>query len=239
MELIKAFTIDETQLYPEEIPSFSFETKCPYDNLEWHYRIIFNHLNLLNELIEEIHKVREIDYNIKKKRTGTVQFPFKEKIFTFRFSNELKILTDGLISINYLINYFLKHSKWPKKIKIDCIAGIIPKPGNTMPEGFEKFKKHLKVLGEINGIANAIKHSLLNNYSHRYTSNDNTPVVLAFFHQFNDFGEFHNDKGKTLKPFEIKLPDLVKEFNLFLDDYRTNYKETVKEINKKQELKNQ
>jgi hypothetical protein len=63
------------------------------------------------------------------------------------FATDLKILTDELISLNYILHFNSQHNTWPDEIEIDSI-GTYLKLKNT--DGFEPFNKHKDTVKKLN-----------------------------------------------------------------------------------------
>jgi hypothetical protein len=213
MKLIKAFRIRDNELCAEEI--IHFPSNSPFGHLSNKYAFILTRLNLLNETITDIHLYWEQEFNNRKKKEYTPpEISLKRIALCLRFSSELKMLTDEMISLNYLVVQYSKNKKWPIKIKADCIAKLLT---DIESEGFEPFKNNEKVIKQINEIGNAVKHSFVNTDILWLRNLESTPKIFAFYQK-------DNDTTKDKKFHSIKLPDLIDSFNKLLNEYRENLK---------------
>lgn len=194
-----------------------FPPNCPFGNLDMKYNFIFSRLNLLNETITEIHRVHTINYEKRKNAEGFSGDEFFLPIaLGMRFSSELKILTDEMISLNYIAEYFRNKREWPNKIDIDCIGRLLESKNPI--EGFAPFYKDPQLLTDINGIGNAVKHSFVNtNIIFLRNYEDMTTRLYAIYQKNNDQ---KNDKNLMI----IEMPKLVLRFNKLIDEYKTHLK---------------
>lgn len=208
--LIKAYLHNETQMYADELPYF--EDGSPFGHLEVKYEFILTRLNLLNERIKEIHLCHETILD----KTKAHEYVSREEslrplAFGLLFASDLKILTDELISLNYLLYQQHKTKIWPIEVKIDCIGEFLKLKDKS---GFDAFNNNIKTVETINHIGNAIKHSFVNSQVLWKRNLGAVPKLFAFYNHRN-----HLNNGVNF--YEIEFPELISNYNLILDDYRS------------------
>jgi hypothetical protein len=220
MYLINAYKGDA--FYADEI--IYFPSNCPFGNLDMKYQFIFTRLNLLNETIKEIHKLHTANYERRKKREG---FP-KDEYFLpialgMRFSSELKIITDEMISLNCVVEEYKINKQWSKKIEIDCIGRLIEAKNPLL--GYDPFYQNQQLLKDINGIGNAVKHSFINTnilWIRHYESR--TTILYALYQK-------QNDQNNVPEFIKLEMPKLVQDFNKLISEYKIHMKNNYRVIN--------
>lgn len=212
MNLINAYQLNENELFADEL--LQFPSNCPFGNLDIKYILMMTRLNMLNETIKQIHELHEASFDARQKKEYVGNTPYKVIVLTSRFSCEIKIIADEMFCLNYILEEYRKTGSWIKKIKADRI-GVQYWEKDTI--GFEAFNSNPQLMKDMNGMANAVKHSFVNSEALWIRNIERIPKLIAFHNP-------HNDLEKGLTPYIIKLPDFVESFNKFLNEYRKHMK---------------
>ena len=117
----------------------------------------------------------------------------------------IRVATDQLICLLYILNYNNTNNSFPEQIKIDSIGKYLsPKitDGKQYLSEFDHFKNFLQTL---NNISNAYKHSFLNSDTMSLRGKSE-PVVFAL-------GLKANNITNSPTPYSITLSDVVIQFD--------------------------
>lgn len=214
MKYIKAYEFSENELFAEEIPIWFPD--CPFGHLEEKYSLLLTKFNILNDTIREI---LELDQKIKDAHKEKEYIPRetsrKSTILKMRFSSEIKMYTDELISIHSILYKRKIDGVWPEQIKPDSIAEIITNINKFDYEIYKPFEGLLKL---INGLGNAVKHSFINTEVIWYRSYTPESYLIGFYNKYN------NIRRNGIESFEIKLLDFINQYNLFLQKMKNELK---------------
>ena len=71
----------------------------------------------------------------------------------------LRKAADELVSLVWCLSKYEQNGQYPSKIKIDCLGAVI---AQAKDERLKVFSDHLELMGILNDIANAFKHSFIN-----------------------------------------------------------------------------
>ncbi|WP_430900956.1 MULTISPECIES: hypothetical protein [unclassified Paraflavitalea] len=207
--LIASYIKNENELFADEIPNI--ETHSPFGHLQIKYGFILTRLNILNETITEIHSLHSTNIErIKNREYVSREETLRPIVKCISLATELKILTDELISLNYLLNYYYTKNCWPSEIEIDCIGAYLNMENK---KGFEAFNNHTKTIDTINDIGNAIKHSFINSEIIWKQNPSPTPKLFAIHQK-------RNKLNNSAKLYEISIPELITEYNAILEDIK-------------------
>lgn len=205
MIYINAYGLNKIKLYAGEIPLFLPD--CPFGNLQQKYQFVLTKLHLLNENIEEILSLdQKIRDRHKHREFVDIELSYKPIALKMTLCSNLKIYTDELISICYLVNEKKRTGEWPIELKKDSIATVL-----DFNNGFEEFKGTKEFLEKLNGLGNAVKHSFINTETLWYRSYEPTSKIIGFYNHYNKI------KANEIVPFEVELLEFIDEFNNFLN----------------------
>ncbi len=217
MKSIRGFTIDDYTLYNEEVPIIPL--KSPFGHLGEKYIFLMYRLQYTNDTIKELYDLNQEYVDLRKNHQYDNNINLKILHRVLRFSTEIKIIMDEMISLYYILEYNKPDGNWPKKIEIDSIGRYLETNNNIK---YKLFDKHIATLETINSIGNAIKHSFVNSEITWARSQIKDPLLFGYYQKQNDLKnkvEFHY----------IELPKFIDDFNILLDDYRFDLKHNYKE----------
>lgn len=217
MKSIKGFTIDDITLYNEEVPIIPI--KSPFGNLGEKYIFLMYRLQYINDTIKELYDLNQEYFDLRKYQQYDNNINLKILHRVLRFSTEIKIIMDEMITLYYILEFNKPNGEWPNKIEIDSIGRYLC-PKNSIK--YKLFDKHISILETINSIGNAIKHSFVNSEITWIRSKIEVPLLLGYYQKQNDLKykvEFHY----------IELPKFIDDFNILLDEYRYDLKHNYTE----------
>lgn len=212
MKSIRGFTIDDYTLYTEEIPRIPVDS--PFGHLGEKYIFIMYRLHYINDTIKELYELNQEYTDLRKNFQFTNNMNLKILHRVIRFSTEIKVIIDEMVSLYFILDYHKKNGKWPAKIEIDSIGKYIDSNNKIK---YILLDKYYSILETINSIGNAIKHSFVNSEITWLRNKTSAPLLLGYYHKQNDLKnevEFHY----------IELPKFIDDFNGFLDEYRQDLK---------------
>lgn len=203
---ILAYKSGAEQLFADEFPILPQD--CPFGNLDIKYGFILTHLNLLNDTIEEI---IVLDNNRREARKNHVyvdrETQLKSSVLKMRFCTEIKICTDELISLNFLLYKYYFKRKWPNQITVDSIGAVL---STNFKNGFVEFERFKNLFIKLNSIGNAIKHSFVNSESLWYRTYEPKSQIIGLYHKHNKLD------SEEIELHEIELESFIEEYNEFL-----------------------
>lgn len=212
---IAAYNIDSSQLYADESYSLPYDN-CPFGQLEMEYGFILTRLNILNKSITQIYELREAEYLSRK---GHEYLPREKRLelltYKMRFSTELKIIVDEMISLEYLLTYYQLNNSWPEKIHIDCIGSFLYSKQEHL--SLDSFIEHKDFLNKLNDLANSTKHHFVFFNILWRRNNLREPVIF-------EFQQKHNDSRSPAEFRFHKLSDVITSFNIILNEFKSNIK---------------
>jgi hypothetical protein len=173
-----------------------------FGNLTVKYFVILTRIAKVNLELEKLYKdFKNIDYYDE----NPIVYPKLNDCYDYhkveQIIYDLRVSTDQLICLSYVLNYKRINGKYPKKIKIDCIGKYL----KTQTEYLAEYGPFKNFLEKLNQVSNAYKHSFLNGQTMNLRGSFE-PVLFALDLKYND---------KSEKPvfYSIKLAGIIKEFD--------------------------
>lgn len=207
------------QIYADDIPEFSASEY--WGNLSCKVSFIFDRLDYLNDTLISICEKVEI-YNVNfKKRNGSTSNKIKitPYIEIIHVMSDLRMITDELISLLYIVEKRKILGDYPTIIEIDSIGALLGKWRINDFDNVKFFVEYKDFLKTINDITNTYKHSFINDHIMFYRQLDK-PMVYAIKNSSTNNNRNKFDK-LTNKIFVVPLEDIVNDFNKMFKEYRT------------------
>lgn len=216
MKINHGYKVEDDVLFFDYLPQIPVHS--PFGHLGEKYGFLMYRLHFTNETLSDIFQYQRIYYECRKKSEFDNNIKLKILHRVLRFSTEIKIILDELLSLYFILNYHKDNKDWPKSIIIDSIGSYLNENNKIK---YELFEKHKDLLLTTNNIGNAIKHSFANSEI-TWLRNDSTiPVLVAYYHKQNDL------KNKVEFQY-IELPKYIDKLNRFLPDYNLDVKNNYK-----------
>ena len=195
----------------------------PYGNLQLKMVDIVQKIDCINlDIINTFDVWNKVSTNTSMDESDLLSHHFN--FMKHRFLNEsivyhIRKITDELICLVYVLNYYKTYSKFPENIKIDCIGSLL-KSDDKLPI-FPNFIEYLK---NINQTSNAFKHSFINSDIFTIIGKFEPCIPALYLHHnnLNCEKKFTNLSLETqiIKPFD----QLYSEVNNWLRDFSQTYK---------------
>lgn len=179
-----------------------FDPHSDYGNLTIKYFVILTRIAKVNLEVEKMYKgFKDIDYY----KENPIIYPKLNDCYEYhkieQIIYDIRVSTDQLICLSYVLNYNRTTGKYPNKIKIDCIGKYL----KFQTEYLREFAPYRSYLEKLNEVSNAYKHSFLNGQIMNLRGSFE-PVLFALDLKYND---------KSEKPvfYSIKLAGIITEFD--------------------------
>jgi hypothetical protein len=180
----------------------------PFGNLMLKHMKIIDRMDRVNSSIEVVfssYSSARIDD--EKEDLMRHQFIIEEVVYWLRKT------ADELIGMQYVLYVQKQKGTFPKRVEIDCIDSL----NNSNQENFKQlFINHISLLGMLNEVSNAYKHSFLN--SDISLVGNLEPYVFALSLKRNNL-----EKQPVFHAYSFR--SLIEEFNKFF----LNSKEQLRE----------
>jgi hypothetical protein len=205
----------QSQIYAEDIPYFP--NSEIWGHLGNKFLFILQRLEYQNEILNSIHKeVEKYNERLKKRDSDIKVNGIKPYIEIIHLVSDLRMISDELISLLYILEKHKIDGDYPKKIKISSIGELLTEHKKEESTKLLFFKPFIEFLEDINIVSNSYKHSFINSDILFYKQL-NEPIVYAGKNDFNNF-----DRPRTL--ISIPLKEIIQKFNKMFKKYKEHIK---------------
>lgn len=198
------------EIYADDVPEFPKSNN--WGNLSNKVYFILCRLDYLNTVLVSISEKIKI-YNIKiKQRNGLKIKEITPYIEIIHVMSDLRMITDELIALLYIVERKKALGDYPSKIVIDSIGVLLGKWKKEQFDDVKFFIEYKGFLKTINEVTNTYKHSFINDHIIFYRQLEK-PTVYALK---NINGAFDIEKNKLIT---IPLEDVISKFNEMFKNY--------------------
>ena len=209
---------DSNKVYYEDL--FEFPSSNIWGHLGNKFSLILERLLYLNEMLKSIYENVEL-YKTKKKNRENIdsKITIRPYIEIIHVINDLRMIIDDLISLEYIWESYLVQGEYPTKIKISSIGELLSYFEKPNYSKLQLFEKHKDFLFKIKEVSNTYKHSFINSDILFYSHVDNVMVFAGK----NPYNNFNKDRELLAYP----LNEIINEFNVFFEDFKITVKQSL------------